>query len=151
MFWRIRNRISNYRLRHLCIGRIRQDSKQGFCDFHVEKISWDVHWQTDLYLAVIIRDYLRFFIKNTPAIGNCVIDDKRYLYEADSDGVKTDYYAMKWVKMVNSVADEFDGWIQMRNDIDSYDGDDLSYMEKLKDLQRKAFGDLAEIFDELYW
>ena len=151
MIWRIKNRIREYELRHLHIGRVKQMSKKGYTDFCIEKISWDVHWQTNLYLAVIIRDYLRFFIKNTLAIGNCVIDDKAFFYKPDSDGAKTDYYAKKWEELVNSVADEFDDWIKMYNYIDSYEGDDLSYMEELKDLQRKAFGDLAEIYDELFW
>ena len=65
----------------ICLGKVKNLDKDNFARFRIEKISWDVHWQTNLYLAVIIRDYLRFFIKNTLAIGNCVIDDHGFLNE----------------------------------------------------------------------
>ena len=63
-----------------------------------------MHWQTNLYLAVIIRDYLRFFIRNTLAIGNCVFEsDESILYGLDD--VQCSYYMKKWEARVNMVAD----------------------------------------------
>ena len=35
-------------------------------DSHLEGISWDIHWMTNFVPVVIIRDYLRFFIRKTP-------------------------------------------------------------------------------------
>ena len=51
-------------------------SKDDRRDFEIVDIPDEAQWRMDLYLSVIIRDYLRTFIKNTPAIGNCVISDK---------------------------------------------------------------------------
>ena len=42
---------------------------------------WDIHWMSNVYIAAIIRDYLRFFIKNTPAVGN-------YVYEHNPEGYR---------------------------------------------------------------
>ncbi len=116
---RLRNKIRDYKLRHLCIGRVKNLDKKDFSVFWIEKISWDVHWQTGLYLAVIIRDYLRLFIKYTPAIANCVIEDKdRKEIRYGLDDEKCAYYSRKWENLVNSVADEFDELI--KNDINRY-------------------------------
>ena len=70
----LKNRLRDYKLRHLKIGTVKNLNKEKFTDFKIEKIDWDVHCMTNLYLAVIIRDYLSFFIEKTPAIGNCVYD-----------------------------------------------------------------------------
>jgi hypothetical protein len=138
--------------------------KDNFACFRIEKISWDVHWQTDLYLAVIIRDYLRFFIKNTMAIGNCVIDDPSFLNEPNYVGddeyskrknaeneEKSEYYFQKWKDLVNSVADEFDELIKMMLMDGPEIGDYQEFNKKQKALEKKAFSDLAEIFDDLRW
>ena len=115
----LRRKIRDYKLRHLSLGKVKNLDKKDFNLFRIEKISWDVHWQTNLYLAVIIRDYLRFFIKNTLAIGNCVIDDpESFLNEPHYVGddevskkknaeheEKSEYYARKWEDLVNSVTD----------------------------------------------
>ena len=149
---RLMDKIRDYKLRHLCIGRVKNLNKKNPSVFQIEKISWDVHWQTNLYLAVIIRDYLRFFIKNTPAIGNCVFEDP-YAVRFGMDEEQTDYYAKKWTDLVNSVADEFDELIKIMI-IDNREIKDLpefNQYEKEKTLTRKAFSDLAEIFYELGW
>ncbi len=65
----IKAKLHDYKLRHLRIGKVKNLKKEGYTDFKIVNISWDVHWMTNLFLAVIIRDYLRFFIKNTPVIG----------------------------------------------------------------------------------
>lgn len=154
---RIKDRIRDYKLRHLRIGRVKNLDKERVNVFCIEKISWDVHWQTDLYLAVIIRDYLRFFIKNTRAIGNCVIDDPSFLNEPNYVGdddlskEKEEFYAKKWEELVNSVADEFDELVKMII-MDGFEIEDYREFEKKrKALEQKAFSDLTEIFDDLMW
>ena len=53
--------------------------------------------------------------------------------------------------MVNAVADEFDEVVQMML-VDNFEIDDhIEFNKKEKALQNKAFSDLAEIFDELWW
>ena len=148
----LRSMLRDYKLRHLSIGRVKNLDKESFQVFRIEKISWDVHWQTSLYLAVIIRDYLRFFIKNTIAIGNCVIED----YDAVKYGIddeQTAYYTKKWEDLVNSVADEFDELIKMmlmdRHVLWEQKHD--KFYKKQEALKQKAFSDLAYIFDDLGW
>ena len=160
----IKDKIRDYKLRHLSIGRVKNLDKERFDLFRIENISWDVHWQTDLYLAVIIRDYLRFFIKNTLAIGNCVIDDPGFLtepYYVGDDNLskeknakqqeKADFYAKRWNELVNSVADEFDELVKMMLMDGPEIGDYQEFNKKQKALEKKAFSDLAEIFDDLSW
>ena len=157
-------KIEDYKLRHLSLGKVKNLDKERPQVFRIEKISWDIHWQTYLYLAVIIRDYLRFFIKNTLAIGNCVIDDESFhkepYYTGDDEyskrknaehEEKSDYYFKKWKDLVNSVADEFDELVKMFQMSISEIRDDKEFYKKQKALEKKAFSDLAEIFDELGW
>ena len=161
----LRYKIRDYKLRHLSLGKVKNLDKERFNVFQIEKISWDVRWQTDLYLAVIIRDYLRFFIKNTMAIGNCVIDDPEVFlnmpyYNGDDEyskkmnaeyEEKSDYYFRKWEDLVNSVADEFDEIVNMMVMDVSEIGDYQKFYKKQKSLEKKAFSELAEIFDDLSW
>ena len=137
--------LHDYKLRHLRLGRVKQHKKDDYRDFGIVGISWNVHWMTDLYLAVIIRDYLRFFIKNTPAIGNTVIDDPEFFTRpySEEDQKKSDEYWRRWKDMVNNVADEFDELVKMIREDEQIDDQ--------RKLQKKAFADLAEIFDELNW
>ncbi len=147
---RIGRKIEDYKMRHLKIGKVKNLDKDNPYLFCIEKISWDVHWQTGLYLAVIIRDYLRAFIKETPAIGNCVFENTdEFKYGMTDEQNK--YYAKKWEDMVNAVADEFDEVVQMILVDDSEIDDHIEFNKKEKALQKKAFSDLAEIFDELWW
>ena len=146
----IENKIRDYKLRHLKIGRVKKLDRKRFGSFRIEKISWDVHWQTNLYLAVIIRDYLRFFINNTLAIGNCVIEDNDAVkYRMDEE--KIEYYSKKWSERVNMVADEFDELVKMILMDDSDIGDFFEFNKKMKALEQRAFSELAEIFDDLCW
>lgn len=149
---RLMDKIRDYKLRHLCIGRVKNLNKKNPSVFRIEKISWDVHWQTNLYLAVIIRDYLRFFIKNTPAIGNCVFEDP-YAVRLGMDEEQNDHYSKKWNDLVNSVANEFDELIKIMimDNREIQDHPEFNRYEKEKALTRKAFSDLAEIFYELGW
>ena len=149
-FWRIKDAIKDYKLRHLKLGKVKQHKKGSYNDFEIVNISWNIHWMTNLYLAVIIREYLRFFIKNTPAIGNTVFDGD-YEKVQSMSAEETDMYAKKWHDLVNSVADEFDEIVKlMITDEEPAEGY-LERSKKEKELHRKAFADLAYIFDELFW
>ena len=140
----LKDRLHDYKLRHLKIGTVKNLNKEKFTDFKIEKIDWDVHWMTNLYLAVIIRDYLRFFIENTPAIGNCVYDHFPSIEEDTSE--LCDKKSEEWKTLVNSVADEFDALAKNVCNLD-YDFD----LSKHKEMTKKAFADLAFIFDDLEW
>ena len=148
-FWKIKDAIHDYKLRHLKLGKVKQHKKGSYTDFEIVNISWNVHWMTDLYLAVIIRDYLRFFIKNTPAIGNTVFEgDYSKMYNMSIE--ESDMYSKKWHDLVNNTADEFDELAKFMRE-DGSDDDWQAYRKKEKELIRKAFADLAYIFDELNW
>ena len=148
IFGRIKNKIHDYKLRHLSLGKVHYLSKT-FDDgeFEIVDIPWNLHWQTDTYLLVIIRDYLRNFINNTKAIGNCAytkeeLDPKhKEYYKAQND----DRWE-KWKNLVNKVADEFDELYKMQ--IHRFDNWDDNKWQKLKN---KAFKDLTFIFDDLNW
>ena len=59
-------------------------------------------------------------------------------------------YSKKWHDLVNSTADEFDELAKLLSEDGS--GDDWqAYRKKEKELIKKAFADLAYIFDELNW
>ena len=145
---KIKDKIHDYKLRHLSLGKVHYLSKT-FDDgeFEIKDIPWDIHWQTDTYLLVIIRDYLRNFINNTKAIGNCVytkeeLDPKcKEYYKAQNDNKWEE-----WKNLVNKVADEFDELYKMQ--IHRFDNWDDNKWQKLKN---KAFKDLTFIFDDLNW
>lgn len=146
------DRFHDKKLRHLKIGKVKNLDKKNFTEFKIVKISWDVHWQMSLYIAVIIRDYLKFFNKHTPAIGNCVVEDMNALMYGPEDERKrlNDDYSKKWHELLESVADEFDELAKFYKD----DYEDLDWKvreEKRSALVKKAFSDLAFIFDDLTW
>ena len=140
----------NHKLRHLKLGKVKQRKKSSYTDFEIVDISWDIHWMTNLYLAVIIRDYLRHFIKNTPAIGNTVFEEdcSERLFLSD-DEIKM--YTKKWHDLVNTTADEFDELVKLSSYNRRPDDDWQALDKKEKELILKAFADLAYIFDELCW
>ncbi len=150
-FWKIKNARRDYELRHLKLGKIKQRKKGSYTDFEVTNISWDVSWLTHLYLAVIIRDYLRHFIKNSPVIGNTVFEGD-YSKMCSMSLEENEYYSKKWHDLVNSVADEFDELVKLINgENDNADESYSVYAEKERMLANKAFADLAQIYDELWW
>lgn len=108
-------------------------------------ISWDIHWMSNVYLAAIIRDYLRFFIKNTPAVGNYVYEHnpEGYSYLDAEEKLGTDEMFGRWEKIVNDTADLFDELVK------SADSN-----EDMADYQKKvnaAFNALKKIFCDLEW
>ena len=147
---RLGEAIHNYKLRHLKLGKVKQHKKGSYTDFEIVNISWNIHWMTNLYLAVIIRDYLRFFIKHTPAIGNTVFEGDYSKMQNLSDE-ETEVYSKKWHDLVNSTADEFDEIVKTLISDENTGEDYREVRRKEKELYRKAFADLAYIFDELSW
>ncbi len=139
-----RNNIYVNKAKDMNIGIAKFYNKEDCKDFKILDIPDEAQWRMDLYLSVIIRDYLREFIQNTPAIGNCVISDKSPIYQATDDDWK------KWKNLVNSVADEFDDLVELIRALDEEDNTSDMYIKK-KELQNKAFADLAYIYDDLCW
>ena len=108
-------------------------------------ISWDIHWMSNVYLAAIIRDYLRFFIQNTAAVGNYVYEHNPEGYEFWEAQEKMDADEMfrRWEKVVNDTADMFDELVES-----------VEIEETNEDYQKKvnvAFDALKEIFYDLEW
>ena len=121
--------------------------------YKVEKISFDVLWQMDRILSIVIRDYLRSFISKTPAVGNC-IGDERYKKDLIGELVlseeEIEKYNRKWVDAVNKTADEFDA---LRKLIESREQsyENPPSEDEIKEATQEAFADLAFIFNDLCW
>ena len=151
--WYIKEIINEHKLRHLKLGRlISSDRDNPTHGYRIKGTAWDVHWQTDIALAVIIRDYLREHIKNSPDIGSCVIEDEYrndMLKQTEITEAQWNGYAKKWKAVVNDTADEFDELIKMKER--SYYSDNYPSEEELKSATEKAFKDLTFIFNDLCW
>ena len=108
-------------------------------------ISWDIHWMSNVYLAAIIRDYLRFFIENTMVIGNYVYahNPEGYTYWEAAEKLDKDEMFRCWQKIVNDTADLFDELIKS---VDMEEGDE-EYQKKID----AAFDALKKIFCDLSW
>ena len=109
-------------------------------------ISWDIHWMSNVYLAAIIRDYLRFFIQNTAAAGNYVYEHnpEGYEYGEAIEKLDPDEMFRRWQKVVNDTADLFDEFVRS-----------VEIEDAKEDVQKKisaaAFDALKEIFYDLEW
>lgn len=108
-------------------------------------ISWDIHWMSNVYLAAIIRDYLRFFIQNTAAVGNYVYEHnpEGYDYWEAEEKLDTDEMFRRWQKIVNDTADMFDELVKS-----------VEIEETNEEYQKKvnvAFDALKEILYDLEW
>lgn len=149
LWHRLGEKCRDYKLKHLKIGKlVISTPKSEKSSFKVKNISWDIHWQTDRILSIIIRDYLRFFINETPAVGNCVINDnpEGLAYNEALNAEDTDF-AERWNKAVNNVADEFD---KLRIMIES-DSPCETSDKMIHEQTKKAFDGLAYIFNDLNW
>ena len=111
----------------------------------VINISWDIHWMSNVYLAAIIRDYLRFFIKNTAAVGNYVYkhNPEGYDYWEALEKLNSDVMSHRWQKIVNDTADLFDV-LAKPEEIDK------GHEQFQKDITA-AFDALKVIFYDLEW
>ena len=144
---KIKDKVHDYKLRHLSLGKVHYLTKtfdEG--EFEIVDIPWNLHWQTDMYLLVIIRDYLRNFINTSPAIGNCVFSKEQLDPKCKEYYENHEEYAEKWKNLVNKVADEFDDLYKIQNH--KFEPSDKAEWQELK---TKAFKDLAFIFDDLNW
>ena len=149
----IKGKITDYRISHLKLGRLISTERDDLThDYRVKGTANDVHWQTDIALAVIIRDYLREHIKSSPVIGNCVIEDEyrnNMLKQTEITEAQWKDFAKKWEAAVNKTADEFDELIKLMER--NYYSDNYPSEEELKAATEKAFKDLAFIFNDLSW
>ena len=108
-------------------------------------ISWDIHWMSNVYLAAIIRDYLRFFIKSTPAVGNYVYEHnpEGYSYWEAEEKLDSDEMFDRWKKIVNDTADLFDVLVKSADSNENM----AEYQKKVN----AAFNALKKIFCDLEW
>ena len=144
---KIKDKIYNYKLKHLSLGKLKFIGRNfDEREYMITKIPFHLTWQTDAFLLLIIRDYLRNFINTSPAIGNCVFTKKQLDPKCKEHYEDHKEYAVKWKNLVNEVADEFDDLYKMQNH--RFEAWDESEWQKLK---TKAFKDLAFIFDDLNW
>ena len=152
--WYIKEKINEYKLRHLKLGRLISTERDDLThDYRVKGTANDVHWQTDIALAVIIRDYLREHIKSSPVIGNCVIEDEYrndMLKQTEITEAQWNGYAKKWEAAVNKTADEFDNLIKLSDACERGD-ENVPTTEELYAATQNAFYDLAFIFNDLCW
>ena len=124
----LKETIEEYKFKHLKLGKPKWVGEK----LYIDKISWDVHWQTNDYLTAIIRDYLRFFIQNTIAIGHPAFEKE----PEDFDEAE-----LNWRKMVYGVANKFDEVADLSSEHDE------RYRAKINE----AFDALKEIFYDLEW
>ncbi len=133
--------LSDLRMRKLKLGTVCWKNHE----LKTINISWDIHWMSNVYLAAIIRDYLRFFIQNTAAIGNYVYEHnpEGYDYWEAEEKLDSDEMFCRWQKIVNDTADLFDELVRS-----------VEIEETPEDYQKKvntAFDALKEIFYDLGW
>jgi hypothetical protein len=149
----VKDRIENYRLRHLSIGKLKITDEGDHDKVEIRNISKEITWRSDLWLAVMIRDHLRHFIKNTACVGGCVFDAPGEMLVTYADERDSDPDMQKWRNLVNSVADEFDALIPLILESHSTPlcKKKVELMEKKKEMQKKAFADLEFIFNDLWW
>ena len=134
----------------LSLGKlIHTDDNAEYGSCRVDNISFDVLWQMDRMLAIIIRDYLRSFIKKTPAIGNCVIDydPEKNPWEIYSEA-ELEEFDKRWKEAVEKTAEEFD---ELRKLIETSGNEHNVDLDTLKEQTKKAFEALAFIFCDLCW
>ena len=147
----VKEKITNYKLKHLKLGKVKYNKYYDKDSFDIAGISWDISWQVDRYLAILIRDYIKFHIKNTPAIGNCVLIDnpEGVPYDDFLLGKEPNYidYYTRWKDLALKVSDEFD---ELRIMLEKADSSGFS-RERLQIAIDKAFKDLAYIYQDLGW
>ena len=149
LFGIIKDKYNDYKLRHPKLGKVKYFNKDHFL---ISGMSPDVAWQMDRYLAVIIRDYLRFHINNSPVIGNCVLRDnpegipyEDFLFNRDNSDVD---YGQRWRELVLNTAYDFDEIIRLMESAPPYPKD---YEKVLQEKIDAAFKELAYIYRDLSW
>lgn len=148
---RIKERINDYKLSHLRLGKLVPTNKikNNRASLHVKGIPFDAQWQMDRILAIVIRDYLRSFIKETPAIGNCVLRDNpeglSYFEASQSNEID---FTKRWEETVSNVANDFD---MLRIQLESCQSNNSVTDDEIEKLTKKAFSGLTYIFNDLNW
>jgi acetolactate synthase small subunit len=131
-----------FRERPVKLGKIKHDKVIG--------AKSEVGWNLDFNLAVMIRDYLRMFAKETYAYGNSVWTEeerKKARELSKEEYAKLDELKFKeWQDKVNGVADKFDVVVK---DIEN-ETCDITIEQKQKDIDI-AFDELKKIYQELWY
>ena len=137
---------------------VRADGAGG--GFRIRKIPKDLTCQTNVFLAVMIRDAIRNFRENTRTVGSCVAgeqDGKTLplcpdLQEDEEAAAELAPLWQAWREKLQKVSDEFD---ELAGAIDEATNGEIllrdAAAEKEKRLTKQAFRDLAEIFGDLWW
>jgi hypothetical protein len=131
-----------FRERPVKLGKIKHDKVIG--------AKSEVGWNLDFNLAVIIRDYLRMFAKETYAHGNSVWTEEER--EKAREMSKEEYAKLdelkfkEWQDKVNGIADKFNVVVK---DIEN-ETCDITSEQKQKDIDI-AFDELKKIYQELWY
>jgi hypothetical protein len=131
-----------FRERPVKLGKIKHDKVIG--------ANSEVGWNLDFNLAVMIRDYLRMFAKETYAHGNSVWTEEER--EKAREMSKEEYAKLdelkfkEWQDKVNGIADKFNVVVK---DIEN-ETCDITSEQKQKDIDI-AFDELKKIYQELWY
>jgi hypothetical protein len=131
-----------FRERPVKLGKIKHDKVIG--------AKSEVGWNLDFNLAVMIRDYLRMFAKETYAHGNSVWTEEER--EKAREMSKEEYAKLdelkfkEWQDKVNGIADKFNVVVK---DIEN-ETCDITSEQKQKDIDI-AFDELKKIYQELWY
>ena len=148
---RITERLFDRKMRNLKLGKLKYSGPPWHkFEFKIEGMSEEFWWNMNIYLAVIIRDYLRLYADKTFIIGNCVAE--KYYEKDDFDPAKglPDEAFDEWKELVKDTANEFDELLKLTGTKFDVDSKDWPEYEKQRDsLTKKAFADLAKIYADL--
>ena len=103
-----------------------------------------VSWQTDEYLAAIIRDYIRMVEKDEWHIGNAILDDEQnaiYGKRVDEGKEKEKELVKKWHDLLLDTANMFDEYLIKKDSLDT-DFDFKALLDNAFDNMKKIFMDL---------
>jgi hypothetical protein len=131
-----------FRERPVKLGKIKHDKVIG--------AKSEVGWNLDFNLAVMIRDYLKMFAKETYAYSNSVwteVEREKARELSKEEYAKLDELKFKeWQDKVNGVADKFDVVVK------DYENEtcDITIEQKQKDID-VAFDELKKVYQELWY
>lgn len=106
-----------------------------------------VSWQTDEYLAAIIRDYIRMVEKDEWHIGNAILDDEQnaiYGKRVDEGKEKEKELVKKWHDLLLDTANMFDEYLIKKKRL----GEKFNF--DFKALLDNAFDNMKKIFMDLW-
>ena len=106
-----------------------------------------VSWQTDEYLAAIIRDYIRMVEKDEWHIGNAILDDEQnaiYGKRVDEGKEKEKELVKKWHDLLLDTANMFDEYLIKKKNLDE------KFNFDFKALLDNAFENMKKIFMDLW-